>query len=179
MNLSCGELFPVIFSVTMAMISYRGREPLGARMWLTVAVFLLLLAGFHVNAQDKTQRDPEQARILTLENAWNQAVQQKDASALKILLAPDLVYVEYDGTLMDKAQYLANVQSPLLEPVRIVNESTSVRIYGAVAVVNGVCRENGVKNGKPYNLRERFTDTWVRRGDSWVCVASESTLIPR
>ncbi len=120
----------------------------------------------------------EQARILTLENAWNQAVQQKDARALRMLLAPDLVYVESDGTLMDKTQYLASVQTPSLRLVRIVNESTNVRLYAAVAVVNGVCREDGVKNGKAYTIRERFTDTWIRRGDTWVCVASESTLIP-
>jgi ketosteroid isomerase-like protein len=139
---------------------------------------VLLLAGPRLSAQRSASPDTEQVRILTLENAWNQAVQQKDADALKILLAPDLTYVEYDGTLMDKAEYLASVQSPSLEPVRIVNESTNVHLYGTVAVVNGVCRENGVKNRKPYTLRERFTDTWVRRGDNWVCVASESTLIP-
>jgi hypothetical protein len=79
---------------------------------------------------------------------------------------------------MNKTQYLASVRSTSLQPVRIVNESTNVRFYGPVAVVNGVCRENGTKNGRPYTLRERFTDTWIRRGDSWVCVASESTLIP-
>ncbi len=27
-------------------------------------------------------------------------------------------------------------------------------------------------------FRERFTDTWIRRGDSEVCVASESMLMP-
>jgi len=52
----------------------------------------------------------------------------------------------------------------------------SVRIIGAVAVVSGVCRETGVKNGKPYAVRMRFTDTWLRRGDSWVCLASHSTV---
>lgn len=160
------------------MFPHRGREKSGARMWKLVGVSLLFLASPRVDAQVKTQPD-EQARILTLESAWNQAVQQKDASALKMLLAPDLVYVEYDGRLMNKAQYLNSVQSPSLQPVRIVNESTDVRLYGAVAVVNGVCREDSTKNGKPYTFRERFTDTWIRRGDSWVCVASESTLIPQ
>jgi hypothetical protein len=96
-----------------------------------------------------------------------------------MLLAPDLIYVEYDGRLMNKAQYLTSVQSPSLQPVRIANESTNVRLYGAVAVVNGVCREEGTKNGKSFAFRELFTDTWVRRCDSWVCVASESTLIPQ
>jgi ketosteroid isomerase-like protein len=147
-------------------------------MWRLFPVCLLLLVVSRSNAQSNSQLNAEQARILTLENAWNQAVQQKDSGALKMLLAQDLIYVDYDGTLMDKAEYLASVQSPSLEPVRIVNESTNVHLYGTVAVVNGVCRENGVKNRKPYTLRERFTDTWVRRGDNWVCVASESTLIP-
>jgi hypothetical protein len=66
-----------------------------------------------------------------------------------------------------------------MNPVRIVNESTTVRFYGTVAVVNGTCRESGVKKGKPYALRERFTDTWVRRSGGWICVSSESTLMAR
>ncbi len=88
-----------------------------------------------------------------------------------------MVYVDYDGTLMNKAEYLSSVQSPALRPQRVVNKSASVRLYGAAAVVTGVYRENGEKNGKPYVLRERFTDTWVRHGESWMCVSSDSTLI--
>ena len=146
-------------------------------MWKLLSV-LLLLAAPQLKAQDSAQPDAEQARILTLENAWNQGVQQKDTTALTMLLAADLIYVDYDGTLMNKEQYLASVHSPSLQPLHIVNESTKAHRYGTVMVVNGVYRESGVKKGKPYTLRERFTDTWVRRGDNWVCVASESTLIP-
>jgi len=78
---------------------------------------------------------------------------------------------------MNKTEYLASVQSQSLRPERIVSEAMNVHIYGMVAVVNGVYRENGVKNGKPYLLRERFIDTWVHRGETWVCMASGSTLI--
>ncbi len=148
-------------------------------MWKLFSVFLLLLAAARCDAQSVAHSDSEEARILTLENAWNQAVQQKDAEALKMLLAPDLIYVEYDGARMNKAEYLASVHSPALHPVRIVNETVTVHLYGMVAVVSGVCREYGVKNGKPYALRERFMDTWVRQNDSWVCVASQSTMVPR
>ena len=146
-------------------------------MWKPLSVFLLLLLAAQFDAQD-TRPEAEQARILTLENAWNQSVQQKDVPALRMLLAPDLIYVDYDGTLMNKVEYLASVQSLALHPVRIVNESMDIHFYGMVAVVTGVCRESGVKNGKPYVLLERFTDTWVRRGDNWVAVASQSTLAP-
>jgi len=137
-------------------------------------LLLLLAAGF--GAQSMPQADPERDRILSLENAWNQAVQQKDAAALRMLLAPDLIFVDWDGTLMNKAEYLASVQSSGLFPAHIVNQSMTVHHYGSVAVVNGVCRETGVNKGKPYSHLERFTDTWVLRGDSWLCVASQSTL---
>ncbi|MFZ0773253.1 MAG: nuclear transport factor 2 family protein [Candidatus Sulfotelmatobacter sp.] len=141
-------------------------------------VVLLLLALPLLDAQSTVQPDADQSRILSLENAWNQAVQQKDATALKILLGPELFYVDYDGKLMDKTEYLASVQAQsLLRPGRIVNESMNVHLYDAVAVVNGVYREEGAKNGRPYVLRERFTDTWIRRSGSWMCVASHSTLI--
>ncbi len=147
-----------------------------AEMWKLLSVFLLLLATPRLNAQSAVQ-STEQERILALESSWNQAEQQKDAAALKILLGPELVYVDYDGTIMNKAEYLASVHSPSLHPERIVNESMTVQLYGAVAVVNGVYREKGVKSGKPYAFRGRFTDTWISARGSWVCVASQSTLI--
>jgi hypothetical protein len=71
-------------------------------------VFLLLLAAAQLTAQDAVQSSGDQARILTLENAWNQAIHQKDAAALQMLLAPDLFFVDYDGTLMTKVEYLAS-----------------------------------------------------------------------
>lgn len=142
---------------------------------LPVLVLLLAVPAFH--AQDTGQASADQARILALENAWNQAVQQKDEAALKLLLGSDLVYVDYDGTIMDKTAYLASVRSQTLHAARIVSEAMKVSVYGGVAIVNGVYRETGLKNGKPYSLRERFTDTWVLQHQTWVCVASQSTLL--
>ncbi len=140
-------------------------------------ILLLLLVTSRLSTQSTEQADPERDRILSLENAWNQAVQLKDATALRMLLAPDLIYVDYDGTLMNKVEYLDSMQSSWQHPAHLVNESMTVHHYGSVAVVSGVCRESGVRRGKPYALIERFTDTWVRRGDSWLAVASQSTLM--
>jgi ketosteroid isomerase-like protein len=154
----------------------------GNPMWKLVSVLVFLLAPLlnaQHNVQDAAQPDSEQARILTLENAWNQAVQLRDAFALNTLLSVDLIYVEYDGALMNKAKYMASVKSPAIRPLRIVNDAMSVHLYDKVAVVSGICRETGIKNGKPFALRERFTDTWIRRSNSWVCIASQSTLMPR
>jgi hypothetical protein len=141
--------------------------------------FLLVLLLFGMarsNGQTTGKLSSDQTRILALENAWNQAVQQKDRGALNMLLAPELLYIDYDGTLMDREAYLASVQSPSINAARISSESMDARMFSAAAVVSGVYREEGTKDGKPYLLRERFTDIWIRRKESWVCVSSQSTL---
>jgi ketosteroid isomerase-like protein len=150
---------------------------IGAEMWKLFTVLLVLAPP--LSAQSRTALDGDRSRILSLENAWNQAIDAQDTTALKMLLGADLVYVDFDGRLMDSAAYLASVQSKAKHPERIVSESMDVHLYGAVAVVNGVYRETGTKRGKPYALRERFTDTWLRQSDRWVCVASQSTLASR
>lgn len=119
----------------------------------------------------------EKTKILALENAWNQAEEDKDVTALDSLLDPTLVYIDYDGSFMDKAQFMASVPAPSLHPEQIVNESMSANVYGDSAVVTGIYREKGTRNGKTYLRRGRFTDTWVYRNGTWTCVASQSTLI--
>ena len=73
-------------------------------MWKPLPVLLIVLATSPFNARSTAQSDPDRDRILSLENTWNQAVQQKDAAALRMLLAPDLIYVDYDGSLMKKGR---------------------------------------------------------------------------
>lgn len=127
--------------------------------------------------QTPNEVDAEQTRILALENAWNQAEEHKDVRALDSLLDPSLVYIDYDGSMLTKAQFMASVQAPELHPEQIINESMMARVYGGSAVVTGIYREKGVQNGKPYLRRGRFTDTWVYQNGMWTCVASQSTLI--
>ncbi len=119
----------------------------------------------------------DEGRILALETAWNHAEQNKDVAALDQLLAPQLVYVDYDGSISTKEEFLANVKSEGLNPAQITNDEQNVHVFGDCAVVAGIYREKGTNKGKPYNRRGRFTDTWVKINNTWQCVASQSTLI--
>jgi len=145
-------------------------------MGILFSVILALWAAPQL-PQAPSQPDANQTKILALENVWNQAEEHKDVKALQSLLDPGLVYIDYDGSLMDKTQFIASVQAPSLHPEQIVNESMSAHVYGDSAVVTGVYREKGTSGGKPYLRRGRFTDTWVYHDGAWVCVASQSTLI--
>src|SRR5579862_2125518 len=127
------------------------------------ACALLLSASLITVGQNAPDADSERTKILALENAWNQAEEHKDVKALDGLLASSLVYIDYDGTAMDKAQFIASVKAPSLHPEQIVNESMTAYVYRDSAVVTGVYREKGVNKGKPYLRRGRFTDTWVKQ----------------
>jgi ketosteroid isomerase-like protein len=144
---------------------------------MILLVLLLVLTPRLDFAQTQARPDAEQSKILALENAWNQAEEHKDVKALETLLHPDLVYIDYDGSIMSKAEFIASVKAPALHPEQIVNESMTAHLYGDSAVVNGIYREKGIKNGKAYQRRGRFTDTWVFQGGFWKCVASQSTVI--
>jgi ketosteroid isomerase-like protein len=137
---------------------------------------LLLTISLASPAQESKSSD-EEGRILALETAWNHAEESKDAAALDQLLASTLVYIDYDGSIMNKKQFLDTIKAEGLHPAQIVNEEMSAHVYGDAGVVTGIYREKGTDRGKPYQRRGRFTDTWIKQGGTWQCVASQSTLI--
>ena len=141
------------------------------------AVICLFLSALVLAATPPQNASADEGRILALENAWNRAEQSKDIAALDQLLAPELVYIDYDGSIQTKAEFLASARSEGLAPEQIVNEEQHAHVFGDCAIVTGVYREKGVNKGKAYLRRGRFTDTWVKISGTWQCVASQSTLI--
>ena len=150
-----------------------------AKAWLSAAACILIAAScsLYARGQSAGTRSDDEGRILALETAWNKAEETKDAKALEQLLANSLVYIDYDGSLQNKAEFLASVKAEGLEPSTITNESMLAHMYGDSAVVTGVYREKGTNKGRAYSRRGRFTDTWVKENGAWQCVASQSTLI--
>jgi ketosteroid isomerase-like protein len=137
-----------------------------------VVLAAMILAGY-----GQSSFDSEKARVLSLENAWNEAEKHKDAKAIDGLLAPTFSYTDSDGNLMNKAQYLASITAAGYRPDQIVNDSMEVHPYEHAVVVTGTYREKGADKGKAYSRRGRFTDTWVREKGGWLCAASHETLI--
>jgi ketosteroid isomerase-like protein len=138
-------------------------------LWLALGV-LLATTLLRLSAQDS-----EKSRVLSLENAWNEAEKHRDANALSGLIAPTFTYTDIDGSFMDKEQFLASIRGS--HASQIVNESMKAESYGTVIVVTGSYREQGSENGKSYTRRGRFTDTWIEKNGQWLCVASHETLI--
>lgn len=141
------------------------------------ASLVLLISSALIIAQESPKSTGEEGHLRALETAWNHAEQSKDAAALGQLLADSFVYVDYDGTLMDKKQYLASTLNDDVQNEQINNEGMTIQVYGDAAVVNGAYRDKGLEKGKPLSRHGRFTDTWIFRNGAWQCVASQSTLM--
>jgi ketosteroid isomerase-like protein len=147
------------------------------RALLTAGLVVLSCTVFSI-AQDSSKQASEEGRLRALESAWNHAEQSKDAAALNQLLADSLVYVDYDGSLLNKKEFLESTLHNSIEQEQINNDGMTVYVYGNAAVVTGVYRDKGIDKGKAFSRRGRFTDTWIKQNGTWQCVASQSTLIP-
>jgi ketosteroid isomerase-like protein len=129
--------------------------------------------------QDKSgSSSADEIQIRQLERAWNQAEMRQEVGAVDNLLADSLAYTDYDGTFMTKKEYMKWVVAPEQKADHLYDEGLTVRVYGNAAVATGIYRESGTNKGKPYVIRARYTDTWIKQNGIWQCVASQSTLIP-
>jgi ketosteroid isomerase-like protein len=142
-------------------------------------VCLLALVGFGASAL--RAQGPDQAgvrsKILALEQAWNQAEALNDLMALDALFDNGLVYVDFDGTLMTKAEFLAHAKVAHVQ--QVITQSMSVQVFGETAIVTGIYLAKEFKDGKAIQHRGRFVDTWVYRNQTWVCIAAQATPILR
>jgi ketosteroid isomerase-like protein len=145
--------------------------------WITFPIVLAIaiLSGGSFAQDEATAK--AQAQIISLEKAWNQAYKLRDTKALSTLLDSSVVLVQDDGSLQTRSEFLAAVKSSTANEEQVAPESLAVRIFGDTAIAVGVLAAKGSKGGKPYVRRERFVDTWIRKGSSWVCVATNATPI--
>ena len=140
------------------------------------AAAILLSCVAVAKPQQKSTSD-DAGWVLALENAWNHALEAKDANALNMLLANTFVSIDIDGSVSSKSEFLASIKAPDYQPSQAVTEQSNVQVYGNVAVVVGTLRIKGTEKGKSYVRRERFVDTWIKLNGTWQCVATTSTLI--
>jgi ketosteroid isomerase-like protein len=143
-------------------------------LFLTLALLLCSSTPF---AQEKPATSDE-IQIRQLERAWNQAEANQQVNEVSNLVDDTLVYTDYDGSFMNKSEYLKWVAAPEQKADHLFDEGMTIHVYGNAAVVNGIYRESGTNKGKKYVIRSRYTDTWIRRDNIWRCVATQSTLIP-
>jgi heme-degrading monooxygenase HmoA/ketosteroid isomerase-like protein len=106
-----------------------------------------------------------------LNESYIRSVRTSDARWFEEHLAEDFVNSNPDGSLVDRAGFLAQVTRPMtLSNFRV--EDVAIRILGDTAIIHGktIYRK---ADGQP--ATGRYTDVWARRKGRWLCVAAHVT----
>jgi ketosteroid isomerase-like protein len=147
-------------------------------MCRTIGCVLLVAICLPIAAQRENVAGDESARVLSLENAWNQAEVKHDARALSMLLAETFEFTDDDGRFMNKSQWLAHIRNGVDHYEQLGNSGMAIHLYGNVAVATGIYHDKIREKGKVVVARSgRFTDIWIQQNGEWKCVASQATLI--
>ena len=147
---------------------------------MKLAIFFLLVVAMssQLGAQARSGKTgPDESKLIALENAWNLAQLEHDSKALDELVGERFVYTDYDGTVMNKAQFLADIRNPSYRASLMINENMRVFLYTDAAVVIGTYHAKGTADGKAFDHTGRFTDTWILHENQWQCVASHTNLL--
>ncbi len=142
---------------------------------LALMLSLVLTAG----ANSGTPQAEDASKIIAMENLWNQMQLNHDAAAMEKMIDDDFVLTDYDGTLLDKKQFLDSIKDMSIKLTQEMSEGMKLHPHGNTVVITGATREKGTQNGKPFAHNGRFTDTWIKKNGTWLCVASHLGVISR
>src|SRR5207302_9705491 len=144
-------------------------------MKCTLVVALLgLLASSRAWAQTTSAAEQE---IMKLEQTVTDAQIKKDRAALERLLADDYLYTHSNGSVLNKAQEIAQSLSSDVQWTDSKFADLKVRIFGDVAVLTGRQTLQGTAKGYVPGPR-RIIDIFVKRSGRWQWVGGQATLEP-
>jgi ketosteroid isomerase-like protein len=115
--------------------------------------------------------------VKQLEHEWTDAMKASDVDKLSQILADDWTGLGYDGKKLTKESYLADTKSGASKLESFEFGPMDVKVLGNVAVVQGSDTEKSTTNGKNSSGKWVWMDVFVKRGDKWVAVRSQTAMV--
>jgi len=140
---------------------------------------IVVALAFAAHAPLAAQTGPATAEdsVRSLEEARGQALIHADTVALSQMVAPDFTEVSRLGTLRTRADNIRDIASGDLKLLTVRYDSLTVRIYGDVAVLQGIADNTGTFHGFPFRGKIRYTRVFVRREGRWQAVTMQQTAM--
>jgi ketosteroid isomerase-like protein len=110
-------------------------------------------------------------QLAALNRDYVQAVQDSDVRRFEEILADDFLNSNPDGTLVDRAGFLAQIARP---PgiCGLAAHDVRIRLLDDVAIIHA---RTSYKKADGAAGAGRYTDIWQRRDGRWLCVAAQVT----
>jgi ketosteroid isomerase-like protein len=146
------------------------------RTWTWCLIGLLSLGSAAWSQGKKASGGTEEA-VAALEQQWLQSQKTNNPDLVAPLLADKFINTGSDGKVTGKAESLATAKATKYDSVAY--DDVKVTAFGGTAIATGDFKAKGTDaSGKPLDVHERFTDTWVKMPNGqWQCVASHQSLV--
>jgi ketosteroid isomerase-like protein len=114
-----------------------------------------------------------------MEMDWIQAVKNRDLNWFEKNLANDYTQVDFmNGAVKNKRQAIDDAKNDKTVFDTMEISDLNIRVDGNTAIVTGVGHAKGkLGDGKPFDFKARFTDTYVRRDGRWQAWHAQATQL--
>ena len=139
---------------------------------LPVLIITILIS---CKSKDKTPEvDP---RLMQLNAVYDSAIIHSDTSILKRLYAPEFVYTNTEGKLLNKDQQIMSIVTSEMKLESGKSQDVKINAFGNTAVMTGVFVANGTYRGNPVTINERYTCVWLKKDTTWQVIAEQGTIV--
>jgi Protein of unknown function (DUF3225). len=136
-------------------------------------VFLIAVLAFgSMNANELEMKDEVTKQL----EAYDAALKDRDENKLGQLFDDDGRFINDEGRALDKKGYIADFfKDKTYESASSTDVTT--RVVGNMVIQTGIWTAKGTKQGKAFQKKVRYTTVWIKKGDTWVVTAEQSTPI--
>ena len=136
---------------------------------LAIAKFPTLGAG-----TDETLKQ----EILKISDEREEALAKGDVAALDRIDADDLVYTNWRGVTLTKAEHQADVKARNLSfQTNFKHADVQVTIHGNTGIVTGVSSTNVTYKGNVMSGSRKFVNVYAKENGAWRCVVHFETPV--
>lgn len=111
--------------------------------------------------------------LLALNEDYVRSVQTADTARFDEILAPEFYCSNPDGTLVNRAEFLAQVSSPVTIS-RLRATDVMVRLFDDFAIIHARTSYALADGGPGFG---RYTDVWARQDGRWLAVSAHVTRL--
>jgi ketosteroid isomerase-like protein len=141
---------------------------------LIVPILVLVSAG----AGEEKPAGPTAENAMAAEEALARAFRNNDADALSNLFDSSWAVITANGDVAEGPEtFPSGIKSGFRTLKTFDMSEARVRLYGNVAVITIKLDLAGVFGGKPFEVLERETDTWVWKDGGWKCVLTHESFV--
>jgi ketosteroid isomerase-like protein len=140
----------------------------GTVVGVSTVLILCLCTASRVKAAlaDSTAKE----EIMKISDERERALETGDVAALGRIDADDIVYSNWRGVIMTKAQHMAEIKSKELTVHTMKHADVQIAVHGNTGIVSGTSATRVVYKGNSPVGARRFVNVFAKENGRWQCV---------